>query len=348
MLLTIFWNRRDHRLRAGWRILLHAVVLILLMGISSIATNLLYGAFGSATGLTQIVAERIADSGHYRVDPENPEATAGLEEFAAAQVASPLVSFAIIAASLGALWIAGRFFDRRNLADYGFHFNRAWWIDFGFGLGLGVLLMGLIFVVELAAGWVKITGYFYSPFLPFGVAIAFGILHYIEVGINEEILSRGYHLRNLAEGLRLGPISPRAALLIAYIISSSMFGVFHLGNENASWIAAFNIAIAGLLLGMVYLFTGELAAPIGLHITWNLFQGMIFGFPVSGYASQTTLITIQQSGPQFWTGGDFGPEAGMIGLLAMALGLGITYLWVRWRRGTVTPLDRLAVYEPEE
>jgi len=78
--------------------------------------------------------------------------------------------------------------------------------------------------------------------------------------------------------------------------------------------------------------TGSLAIPIGIHITWNFFQGYVFGFPVSGGRDfSTTFIAIQQGGPTVWAGGDFGPEGGLIGLLAMMLGILLVIAWVRFR-----------------
>jgi uncharacterized protein len=54
----------------------------------------------------------------------------------------------------GEAWLLARFVDRRRLADYGFHLAPGWWLDFGFGLVLGAILMTGIFVTELLAGWV--------------------------------------------------------------------------------------------------------------------------------------------------------------------------------------------------
>jgi uncharacterized protein len=55
---------------------------------------------------------------------------------------------------------------------------------------------------------------------------------------------------------------------------------------------------------------------------------VVFGFPVSGLDSYP-LLRIHVTGPGVWTGGAFGPEAGLIVLPAMAIGAGLIYLYSR-------------------
>jgi len=144
---------------------------------------------------------------------------------------------------------------------------------------------------------------------------------FIFVGWNEELLSRGYHLQTIASGINL---------FWGVIISSAVFGLVHLGNPHATWISAAGIFFAGAYLAYAYIRTRQLWLPIGLHIGWNFFEGVVFGFPVSGLDIYA-LTRIQVHGPELWTGGPFGPEAGLIVLPALLVGAGLIYLYSKNR-----------------
>jgi membrane protease YdiL (CAAX protease family) len=329
-----FWNQTEKRIRALWRFF------------TFLSLMTFAGLFASAISLGIGVGVLAAQSGSL-------PAFDGVSDFVD-QVAQALTTIPFLSvldtvlstlAFLGALWLLGKWLDRRPFADFGFRLSRAWWIDFSFGLGLGAVLMGLIFVVELAAGWITIAGFLQSGRQPFWIGILNAFMLFIGVGIREEILFRGYPLRVIAEGLNLKRIGPKTSLLIAFILSSVVFGIFHLANPNATWISTANIAAAGFLLGIGFVLTGELAIPIGLHISWNFFQGNVFGFPVSGTNAGTTFLAIRQGGPELVTGGAFGPEAGLLGLAAMALGFGLTVAWIKWRYGKVALKLDLSIYK---
>ena len=205
--------------------------------------------------------------------------------------------------------------------------------------------MALIFAFGRLTGNFRITGYFQSftdgaAFLP---GFLQALLIYGMVGVYEELLSRGYHLVNLSEGFHGKSIGQRWAILLAVLVSSAVFGLLHLANPNASWVSTLNITLAGILFSLGMVFTGRLAIPIGLHITWNFFQGNVFGFPVSGMQNGATLIATEAVGPDWLTGGAFGPEAGVIGLAAMLIGGGLTFLWIR-RSGRLKIDTRLAEF----
>jgi uncharacterized protein len=245
-----------------------------------------------------------------------------------------LISVVSLTMALLTVWLAGRFLDRRSFADFGLHFGGAWWVDFAFGLGLGAALMTTIFGAQHALGWVSVTETFVSPGTDFLVGLVPPLVTFVCVGISEELISRGYQLRNGAEGLAGIGLGPRAAVLLAWTLSSLFFGLLHAANPNATTFSILNIVLAGFMLGAGYVLTGELAIPIGLHISWNLFQGPVFGFPVSGIRSGgSSVFAIGQNGPSLWTGGAFGPEGGLLGVLAIIAGCALTFLYVRLRYG---------------
>lgn len=329
-----FWNKREHRLRAGWRISLGFVALFVLM------------QAGSAL-LPALIALGLWVSGKLPPEPSIEVLTDGVNQVLFSSIPLIILQGVLSAAALVlAIALAGRLFDRRRFADFGFHVNRRWWADFGFGLALGAVLMAFIFAAELAAGWVTVSGLYRYYSAVFWAPMVVGMFTFIGVGVYEEVITRGFLLRNLAEGFHFGRISARKALLIAYLGSSAVFGLLHLGNPNSSWISTINLIIAGLFLGLGFVLTGELAIPIGLHITWNYFQGYVFGFPVSGGVTGASLFQTQQGGPDLWTGGAFGPEAGLIGLIAILIGSVLTVAWVRWQHGRAGLDENLAIYTP--
>ena len=311
-----FYNPREQRMRFFWRIAFQLTLIVLVTFGYILVVQLLYFAgILSPIGITM-------------------------------QDGMLISSVILLAAIMLSIWLTGRWLDRRRLSGFGLHLSRSWWQDFALGLGLGALLMTLIFLVEWGSGLVTVSGTLQGPAnRSFGLGIVIWIGVYLCVGIYEEMFFRGYYLTNIAEWLgHFKRINPQWAVIIAFIITSAVFGIGHMANPNASFISTVNIVFAGLLiLGLGYVLTGEMAISIGMHITWNMFQGMVFGFPVSGMDSgQTSFITIVQNGPDWLTGGNFGPEAGVLGLLAMLLGAFTIIWWVRKKYSNVHIVTQIA------
>jgi membrane protease YdiL (CAAX protease family) len=237
------------------------------------------------------------------------------------------------------VWLAGRFLDRRPFSEFGFHLGAGWWLDLLFGMALGALLMSAIFLFELGMGWVEIVGALetFGTDGPFALSVLLPVLMFLCVGFSEETVFRGYQLKNAAEGLAYPAIGPSGAVLLAWVLSSVFFGALHANNPNATLVSTLNIVLAGLMLGSGYVFSGELAIPIGLHVTWNFFQGAVYGFPVSGFGPfGATFLATRQTGPDLWTGGTFGPEAGLLAPGAILVGISLIAFWIRLRTGTVS------------
>lgn len=235
---------------------------------------------------------------------------------------------------LAVLAVAGTTLDRRRLRDYGLRLDRGWWVDCGAGLLLGAALMTLVFAVEYAAGWVAVRGTLRATGpLPFPVAFAATVVLFLGAGTAEELLVRGYVLTNLAEGVCA--LGNRAAVAAATLGSSALFGALHAGNPNATAVSTVAVGLGGVLLALGYVLTGELGLPVGLHVAWNVFQGPVYGYPVSGVDTGVSLLVIARSGPGIATGGPFGPEAGLTGVGAMVVGALAIAGYVRRREGGV-------------
>jgi membrane protease YdiL (CAAX protease family) len=291
---TVVWNDDERRLRLPIRLVLAVVVFGLLAG----ATMLGIGALGVS-----------------------------LPEGATALALTGLGSLAIVTVGCA---VVARTIDRRRFDDYGLRFDRDWWIDCGFGLALGALLQAAIFLVGWAAGWYVPSGTFVSTG-GFAGAFAGVLVLFLAVGIYEELLIRGWLLSNLAEGLRFA--GNRLAVGVAVAVSSGVFGVLHATNPNATALSTTIIGLAGVFLALGYVLTGELAIPIGIHVTWNFAQGAVFGFGVSGISIPATVIETQVVGPAVLSGGRFGPEGGVLGLCGVLVGCVAIAWWVDRRTG---------------
>lgn len=293
----MFWNAEEHRLRAGWRILLQLVLMIALAALPIL-----------------LVAEPLT------VLHRRGWFLPGLEKLAYDRVINIIVGPLLTLAILASVAIATKSLDRRKVKariD-----SRALLL----GLALGGTLMTLIFVTELLAGWVDVAGVLASDG-SLALALSFSIVKVLCVGTYEEVVTRGYLLRNLAEGTNVP---------VAVLVSSALFAVAHLTTDNASLMSNVGLFFNGLLFASAVLVTGRVSMAIGLHIAWNFFEGVVYGFPVSGDKEGARLLDIVQRGNALVTGGDYGPEAGLIGIAACVVG--IAMIMSRRGRGTTREL----------
>ena len=299
----LFWNREEQRLRAGIRMLVYFAM----WGFGPAALHSALGAWMRYAA------------------PTDWQWLVGI-----------LADLLRLAAVLVATVIAANWIDRRPLRDYGLRIDWRWLVDLVFGALLGAVLMVGVFVAGWLADWYDITAVWVSEpaTISFVLTIWAPFAWFAVIAIAEELLCRSNQLLNLAEGWQ--PSGRLVAVTLAWLVSSAIFALLHVYNPHSSWYTTLCLLGYGLFFGLGYVLTGQIALPIGLHFTWNFVQGNVFGFPVSGRIThETTLFAVQESGPALWTGGAFGPEAGLLGLLAALVGAGVIVLWARWRYGTV-------------
>lgn len=305
-----FWNATEQRVRALGRLILHMALFVALLLLAAAIYRLLVAA-------------------------HRPAPTAELILWVIAPV------LMIVSA-----WIAARWIDRRPFADLGLHLDRAWWIDFSFGLALGALMMSGAFLAGFLRGWfqVDVTPQNSTGAQPLPLALFLMFCANCAVGGGEELLSRGYQLRNMAEGLNLRRLGPRAAVILSLIFTSAIFAALHLHGTGSTVLSALNTFIAGILLAIAFVYTGRLALPIGIHITWNFAQGCVFGLPVSSVFPAVALLTTRNVGPDLWTGGSYGPEGGLLGTGTFLAAIAISLAWIRMREGRLTLRTNVAEY----
>tara|TARA_B100001094_G_scaffold333114_1_gene408704 strand:+ start:1615 stop:2484 length:870 start_codon:yes stop_codon:yes gene_type:complete len=194
------------------------------------------------------------------------------------------------------VWLFIRFIDRKPLKSIGL-ILKGYEKDLKLGLALGAGLIAIGFLILFILGYLSVDGFSF----PVGTLILYFLL-FVVVSFHEEIMMRGYVLNNLMQSMN------RYAALS---ISSVIFMSIHLLNPNVNFLSVVNLFLAGIVLGIYYIHKPNLWLPIGMHLTWNFFQGPIFGFEVSGIETKS-IINQSVRGNEIITGGAFGFEGSIL------------------------------------
>ncbi len=195
-----------------------------------------------------------------------------------------------------------------------------------FGMALGALGISSIILI------ISLTTKIEFTFNGLNINILVYTVLFFLVAVSEETLSRGFILTNLYK---------KSNSYIAIVISSLIFSLMHSFNSSFNWIGLVNIFLIGIFFCQLYLNRMDLSIPIGFHFTWNLFQGSVFGFSVSGFTSQGIFKIENISGSGFKFEG-FGLEGSLICTLVIILFIVSTYI-INTRRiihpAEITPMN---------
>ena len=227
------------------------------------------------------------------------------------------------------IFLARRWLDRRSFTSLGLSWDPGALRDLLAGILVAAIMMLLIFVIERAGGWLVMTGFAWDVARPGQWLASLGLywIAFVGVGWHEELFFRGYLLQNLADGWPWG--ARRVKLIVSAVLISILFGLAHLGNPNATLIGGLGTGLAGVFMAYALFASRRLWLPIGLHIGWNFVEGPVLGFPVSGLGGYISLVQQETGGPEWITGGAFGPEAGLVLLPALALGAFLVWWYTR-------------------
>ncbi|WP_368403074.1 CPBP family intramembrane glutamic endopeptidase [Streptococcus parasanguinis] len=186
----------------------------------------------------------------------------------------------------------------------------------GWGILLSLLQMGMIALVYQVGGigTFELNELSLEPILFILGLFPFWLLQ----GGTEEVATRGWLLTRIAA---------RTNLSLAIAISSSLFGILHLGNSGVTFLSLLNIILDGVLAGLLFIYTDSIWLVVAQHGTWNYVQGNLLGFQVSGTGADASIFSFTMgSGPDWLTGGEFGAEGSIITTLVLLLSVVIVYL----------------------
>lgn len=250
-----------------------------------------------------------------------------------------LLEFAISLLSVGIFWwLIDRQEDVRGNVRYQKreHRGRAgqMWSDLGWtldtfvpeaitGLFLGPTLLGLASIGMLSSGHLEWTDIVWDP-----KALFISLGYMALIAFSEELVFRGYILGNLLETF--------SNKWIALAISAALFTGYHFASPGTHTLAFVNLFLAGILLGLNYIYTKNLWFSFMLHLGWNFFEGPLLGFRVSGI-SFPSLLQAEPKGDLMITGGDFGLEGSMLMMLLLLTAILILAWAFEKKYGAHTP-----------
>ncbi|MEW5806953.1 MAG: CPBP family intramembrane glutamic endopeptidase [Acidobacteriota bacterium] len=212
-----------------------------------------------------------------------------------------------------------RFFDKRAFATLGYSFDSGWTLEALTGIATGFLIIIAIFVMGTVSGIYRASLHQINLPVLAGSFVKYLLLIFM-LAVFEEVLFRGYVFQTLVQGIgRIGAI----------ILVSIFFGLGHYFNPNGTPAGAINTGLAGIFLAVAYLKTRSLWLPSFIHFSWNFTLGYILSFPVSGIRLKGAPLTVEYSGLEILTGGEFGPEASLFTTIVLLV---VTILFIFLKR----------------
>ena len=308
-LKNVFWNAEEHRLRTLWRI-------VIFLAIAAILVNpviLLLDAYYESV-LSQMTTNVIVGIGFF-------------------------LSLVMVA----------KYFDKSSLETFGFHRRASSFLRFLKGTLFGAALITIVVGVSWLLGLISLQTTFYisSESTQLFLILFLGqCVRYIFGSLFEELFSRAYLIKNIAEGIRHSKLSDQRAVIIASVATSLLFGILHLFNPDFNIISAINLSLLGLLFAFSYIYSGDLAWPIGIHFGWNVFQNIVFGYANSGKPTEVSIFKFELHQSPVLNGGDFGLEASLLSTIVLVLA--IVSLLVVVRRRNPDLRHQLSLYARDE
>jgi membrane protease YdiL (CAAX protease family) len=206
-----------------------------------------------------------------------------------------------------------KIFDKKPIREIGLINIKKGYKDLIKGLIFGAISLIIVFFILLVTKNISLANPLTRP--NFNMSLVTGFILFILVGIDEEMFARGYCMTVLKQ---------TGNKWIVIIVSSIIFSLMHSLNPSMSFISYLNLFLFGLFTAYMFIKSGNLWLSIGYHITWNYFEGNVFGFQVSGQ-SANGIYNVHNQVNNIINGGNFGPEGGVV--VTFILLMGLIYMW---------------------
>lgn len=187
----------------------------------------------------------------------------------------------------------------------------------GLGLGAGAAALAMAAAVVLGVAFWSAD---HGGIGDYAVQVAKTTLVLAPAALSEEVMFRGLPLVLLAAVFGRWPV----LLLLAGALFSAVHGV----NPGITWLAYTNIALAGIVLGVAFYAPGGIWTAFGAHLGWNATLAALDA-PVSGMPFRIPLLDYHTADPTWVSGGQFGPEGGVLATVALGAALFVARRWSR-------------------
>ena len=218
---------------------------------------------------------------------------------------------------LGGTIISLRWIDKRPWGDVWLGRDAARPRLVGFGFFVGAAAIAIPIAALIGVHWLREVPGGNGSWA--GAALRTSIF-LLPAALVEELITRGYLLSVLREAW---------GWPWAIGITSIAFGLLHLANNGANVESVLLVTVAGVFLAGILYATKSLYAAWMAHFAWNWTMAVLFHTAVSGYPLESPRYRYVDAGPDWATGGEWGPEGGLPAGIGMGLGGGIAYLFAR-------------------
>lgn len=182
-----------------------------------------------------------------------------------------------------------------------------WRTEFGLGVAMGLAAATVAVLPAFVSGHLSFEGF--RGVARWDILIALVLVLLMEA-TREELAFRGPPQRELTGALSF----PLAAVFL-----TGSFTVLHAANPDVTREGLLGVFFAGMALAGMARARGDLGMVCGAHAGWNLSLALVYSAPVSGLRSSSALLDVASTGSGFWTGGAFGTEASVPGLVVLAV-----------------------------